>query len=338
VAGTRLWTISESLIFSLTTINVCGKPWHGIHLDWLRLYRDIASYRSFSAAAAANGVTQSAASQAVAQIEKRLGTQLIDRTTRPLQLTPAGQTFLEGCRSILSEFESLEASVRSSGQAQQATVRVSAIYSVGLRDMTRYVQAFEKTHPGSSVRMEYAHTERVYEKVQTGAADIGLLAWPRKGRDLITTPWKTEEMVVVVSPTHSLAGRKSVRPTKLRGEAIVGFDRGTVIRQRIDRFLRSHGVQSDVVLEFDNIENVKQAVEAGSGIALLPWPAVAREVTAGSLSAIRFADARFTRPLGIVRRKAKLRSPLVERFVELLRQPDDNGLADAPPGSGRFQR
>ena len=288
------------------------------------MFCDVATSRSFSQAAAANGITQSAASQAIAQIERHLGAQLIDRTTRPLLLTLVGQTFYEGCRGLIEQYDALESTVRASGRIQQSTVRVSAIYSVGLRDMNRYVETFEAQNPGATVRLDYAHTNRVYERVQTGTADLGLLAWPKQGRDLITLPWKTEEMVVVCAPSHPLASRSTVRPTKLRGERIVGYDRGTVIRQRNDRILRTHGVGSDTVLEFDNIENVKQAVEAGSGIALLPSPTVLREVRAGTLAELHLANAVFTRPLGIVQRRTKNRSPLVERFIELLRQPDDS--------------
>lgn len=287
------------------------------------MFCDVAASRSFSQAAAAHGITQSAASQAIAQIERQLGAQLIDRTTRPLQLTPIGQTFYDGCKNIIEQYDVLESTVRATGKIQQSTVRVSAIYSVGLRDMNRYVETFESTNPGASVRLDYAHTNRVYERVQAGTADLGLVAWPKQGRDLLTVPWKTEEMVVVCAPSHPFATRATVRPAKLRGERIIGFDRGTVIRQRIDRFLRTHGVANDTVLEFDNIENVKQAVEAGSGIALLPSPTVLREVKAGTLTEIKLADAVFTRPLGIVRRRTKNRSPLVDRFIELLRQPDE---------------
>jgi LysR family transcriptional regulator, low CO2-responsive transcriptional regulator len=295
------------------------------------VFCDVATTRSFSAAAASNGITQSAASQAVRQIEKRLGAQLVDRTTRPLQLTAAGKDYFEGCKRILHEYDTLEAAVRQSGEIQQTIVRVSAIYSVGLRDMNRYVEAFERANPGASLKLDYAHTDRVYERIQTSAADLGLVAWPKQGRDLVTIPWKSEEMVVVCAPSHPFAQRASVRPSKLRGERFVGFDRGTVIRQRIDRFLRSHGVPSDVSLGFDNIENVKQAVEAGSGIALLPLPTVLREVAAGTLVAVRFAEARFTRPLGIVRRRTKTNNPLIDRFIELLRQPDETAPVRPDP-------
>src|SRR5437667_3592570 len=146
-----------------------------MQIESLKVFCDVARLRSFSQAAQsqAKPITQSAASQVVSQLEKRMGVQLIDRSTRPLQLTPLGQTYYEGCKALLEQYEELEASIRTAHAQQARTLRVAAIYSVGLSDMGQYVSRFQADHPDVRVHLEYLHPNRVYEKVREGTADLG---------------------------------------------------------------------------------------------------------------------------------------------------------------------
>src|ERR1700758_2376889 len=111
-----------------------------MHLGSLKVFCDVARNRSFSQAANVNHITQSAASQIVSQLERRMDVQLIDRSTRPLQLTNLGQTYYVGCKSLLEQYDELEASIRNAQDELGGTVQVAAIYSVGLGDMGQLVQ------------------------------------------------------------------------------------------------------------------------------------------------------------------------------------------------------
>lgn len=292
-----------------------------MQFEALKVFCDVARLRSFSQAATANRVSQSAASQIVLMLEKRLGgVQLIDRSTRPLQLTELGRLYYEGCKGLVEQYQELEAQVRTAGTRHDANVQVAAIYSVGLGDMGQFVDRFMADNPGARVQIEYLHPDRVYEKVLTGTADFGLVSFPRKSRDMVVLPWRDEEMVLVASPQHALTRQKSVKPAQLAGEKFVGFDRELIIRRQVDRFLREHNAPVEVVMEFDNIENIKKAVEINAGVAILPEPTLRREVEGGTLVALPLAGARLVRPLGILyRRQHKLNFATV-KFMELLRQ------------------
>jgi DNA-binding transcriptional LysR family regulator len=285
------------------------------------VFCDVFRCRSFSQAAAEHGLTQSAVSQIVLQLEKHLEVQLIDRSRRPLQLTALGQTYYDGCKTLIEQYQELEASIRTSQARQAATVQVAAIYSVGLGDMGQYVERFQAQYPTVKVHVEYLHPDRVYERVLDGTADFGLVSFPRKMRELTRLPWRDEEMVLVCVPGHCLAGQPSVRPAQLTGEKYVAFDKELVIRREVDRFLREHDVAAEVVLSFDNIENIKKAIEIGAGVALLPAPSVTQEVQAGSLVAVPLDGARLVRPLGIIHRRHTRPSTSARRFIDLLRQP-----------------
>src|SRR5262245_21158538 len=192
-----------------------------MQFESLKLFCDVARLRSFSQAAAANDITQSAASQIVLQLEKRLGLQLVDRSTRPLHLTREGQLYYEGCKGLVEQYLELESAVRSLPAEIAPTVQVAAIYSVGLGDMSLYVQQFAERYPGVDVHIEYLHPDRVYERVGDGTANFGLVSFPRKSRELETIPWRDEEMVLACAPTHRLAKLREVRPSHLQNEQFV---------------------------------------------------------------------------------------------------------------------
>jgi DNA-binding transcriptional LysR family regulator len=316
-----------------------------MQLEFLQVFCDVARCRSFSQAAAANNLSQSAVSQIVLQLERRLGVQFVDRSTRPLQLTSLGQVYYEGCRELVEQYRELEASIRHAQTQIDATVQVAAIYSVGLGDMGHRVEEFAGKYPGARVHVEYLHPDRVYERVHEGAADFGLVSFPRKSRELIVLPWREEDMVLVCAPGHPLAEYKSIRPAQLDGAKYIGFDRELVIRRQVDRFLREQGVSVEVAMEFDNIENIKKAIEISAGVALLPEPTLRREVEAGTLVARPLAGAHLVRPLGILLNRHHKLTTTVLRFIDLLRQTGDslpetdgNGAAHSSRNNGAGRR
>lgn len=298
----------------------------------VEIFCDVASRRSFSKAAQAHNVSQSLASQTVHTLEERLGTLLIDRSKRPLELTRAGELYYDGCRKLLSDYRQLEDRVREVENNKVAgRVRVVAIYSVGLLRMDAYVRRLEELYPEVNLRVEYLHPDVLYERVLADEADLGLVSFPRDGGEISCINWQEQEMVLVVPGGHRLAGRKSVRPQEISGEEFVAFTSELTVRKQIDRWLKQEHAQVNVVHEFDNIENIKRAVEVGSAVTILPEPTVEREVSLGSLHRIRLKGVDWRRPLGIIHRRHKNLTTAANKFVELLHedpatfaQPDSN--------------
>src|SRR5438552_2595855 len=132
-----------------------------MQFEALKVFCDVARQRSFSQAALANELTQSAVSQIVQQLERRLGVQLVDRTTRPLQLTALGKAYYEGCQGLVERYQELEATIRQAQNQLAGTVQVAAIYSVGLGDMGQLIDTFQAQQPQARVQIEYLHPDRV---------------------------------------------------------------------------------------------------------------------------------------------------------------------------------
>src|SRR5574341_914826 len=186
-------------------------------LETLHLYCDIVRLRSFSRGAAANQVSQSAASQAVQQLEAELGVRLIDRTKRPFALTLEGRAYHEACRAILQVHEKALADIATLRGQVGGTVRVAAIYSVGLHDMSRHVQRFTALHPHAKVRLDYLHPHKVVEAVVEDEADLGVLSYPEAKRGLAVISLRSEPIVFVCPPGHRLARRRGVAAADLNG-------------------------------------------------------------------------------------------------------------------------
>ena len=303
-----------------------------MNLDTLRLYCDVVRLRSFSRAAAASGVSQSAASQAVQQLEAELDATLLDRSRRPLEPTAEGRGFYDACRGLLAGFDKARADLAASRQRVEGTVRVAAIYSVGLHDMSRHMQPFMAAYPNARVLLECLHPHKVVEAVLNDEADLGILSYPAASRALEVLPLREEPMMVVTHPSHPLARRRRVSPADLDGARFVAFDHDLPIRRAIDRALKQHGVKVDVAMEFDNVETIKQAIGIAAGISILPAPTVQKESEMKTLAAVELALPGLVRPVAIIHRRGRHLTAAVSRFIAQLR--DD----DARPAAARVLR
>lgn len=292
-----------------------------MNLESLRLFCEVVRLHSFSKGARAMSVSQAAASQAVSHLEADLDVLLIDRSKRPFVLTPEGQQYYESVRGLLKGYDEIAAKIRSTRSQVAGTVRVAAIYSVGLHVMSRHMQQFMTTYPEARIRLEYLHPAKVLEAVLDEEADLGIVSYPLANRELRVVPLRSEPMVFVCRPDHRLAQRKRIEPRDLDGEAFVAFEGDLAIRKAIDRCLRKYRAAPNVVMEFDNIETIKQALEIGAGVSILPEPTVQRESARGSLVARPTAMGELTRPIGIIHRRRKRFTPALSRFMELLKEP-----------------
>jgi len=294
-----------------------------MHLETLRLYCDVVRLRSFSRGADENFVSQSAASQAVQQLEKQVGVALIDRTKRPFVVTPEGQSLYEACRTLLESWEKAKAEVAVVKARVDGTVRVAAIYSVGLHAVSRPMQQFMSLYPEARVQLECLHPHKVVEAVLSGEADVGIMSYPPVGRGLSVVPLRSEPMAFVCHPNHRLARRKTIAPADLNGETFIAFDPELTIRKAIDRTLRQHNVKVNVVMEFDNIETIKQAIIIAAGVSILPRHTVQKEVGVRTLAAVPLGVPDLVRPVGIIHRRQKPLTPTVARFIQMLRDASD---------------
>ena len=290
-------------------------------LRQLQLFKDIAQQRSVSRGALANGMSQSAASQFLLETEKEIGVALLDRRTRPLALTEAGQLYLDMCRDVLRRREEFTAAVGHLRDRVEGAVRVAAIYSVGLSEMAQLESEFGRRYPDAELRVEYLRPEKVYEAVAAQQADLGLVSYAEPTKQVAVLPWREEQMVVAVSAYHPFANLTEVPPSELGGLEFVAFDEDLPIRRDIDRFLRERHVHVKVTLHFDNIQMIKEAVAHGAGISIMPARAMLAEVSQGRLVGVPLAAPELYRPVGIIYRRRERLPRAAQAFLDLLQEP-----------------
>jgi DNA-binding transcriptional LysR family regulator len=282
-----------------------------------------------------NGISQSAASQHVQELERALGAELLDRSTRPLTVTPAGKLYGELCRDILRRKDDFEAALQRLKQEVEGTLRVASIYSVALSEMVGLEREFGQRQPEAKLEVQYLQPARIYDAVLGGEVDLGLISYPEARRDLTVIPWRQEEMVLAVAPEHPLAASAelpaggSIAPQALNGVDFIAFDDDLPIRRHLDKFLKEHGVEVNVTLHFDNIQMIKEAVIHNFGISIMPFRTMREDIEQGRLAAVRIADATLFRPLGIIHRKKKRFHRVAQAFLDLLREAPSSASSAA---------
>jgi DNA-binding transcriptional LysR family regulator len=301
-----------------------------MNIDHFKVFCDLAETQSFSKTAALNGVTQSAVSQRVRQMEEQFGATLIERGRRNFALTPEGIAILEASREILAIYNDLGTRLHTIRNVVTGTLRIASIFSIGLHELPPFLKAFRERHPDVQVQVEFRRSQQVYLEVQNGEVDAGLVAYPAKRTGIAFDLFEEDDMVLIVHPNHPLAQSKLVSLQRLNGEKFISFEPDTPTRKVIDRYFRENGIVAVHVMEFDNVETVKRAVEVESGISIVPANTVRQEVETGLLAAVRLEGKRLTRPLGVIYQRNRPRFPALAEFIAILK----DGSRTAGPLNG----
>jgi len=291
-----------------------------MHIETLKIFCDIAELRSFSKTADKHLLSQSAVSQQLAQLEVTHKCQFIDRKKRPIELTKPGELLYKAAKDMLERYEQLTSELSSLRSSAGSRINVAAIYSIGMHALPSYVKKFMVNYPNVNVHIEYFSADKIYELVLAGEVDIGLVAVPKRDKRLDVYDFEDEPLVLACSPRHPLASESEVDIHQLQFERFIGFEKDVPTRIWIDNILQRYNIVVRPVMEFDNVETIKRAVEINSGISMLPRTAILQEVGAGTIKAIPFSNENFVRPTGIIIRKNKLMGQAGRYFIELLQK------------------
>jgi len=291
-----------------------------MHIETLKVFCDLADLRSFSKTAEKHLLSQSAISQQLAQLELVHKCQLINRKKRPIELTQAGRLLYQASKDILDRHEQLQSEMTTLKSFAASRINVAAIFSIGMHTLPDYIKRFMVSYPEVNVHVEYFSAARIYGLVLAGDIDIGLVAVPKRDKRLDVYDFQAEPLVFVCSLKYPLSNESKIDIHKLQFEKFIAFDKNVPTRIWIDGILDRYNVTVRSVMEFDNIETIKRAVEINSGVSILPKTALLQELGSRTLKAIPFSNENFVRPTGIIIRKDKIFSQAGRYFIELLRK------------------
>jgi DNA-binding transcriptional LysR family regulator len=292
-----------------------------MQIDSLKVFCDLAESESFTKAAQINNVTQSAVSQQISSLERVFKSLLIERSKKRFRLTREGQVLYDYSKQIIATYEALGSKLQEIKDIISGTIRVATIYSIGLHDLPPYLKRFLKAYPTVNVHVEYRRANQVYEDVMGNVVDLGLVAYPTRDNKLEIYPLRKDPLVLVCHPQHPLAKQKRIKMKTLSGQKFIGFQPDIPTRKALDKILKENNVDVQHVMEFDNIETVKRAVEIDAGVAIVPQTTVVQEVAKQTLAQVDLDDGDFFRPLAAIYKKNKVLSPAMKQFLSILKEP-----------------
>ncbi|GAB6848565.1 LysR family transcriptional regulator [Paraburkholderia kururiensis] len=289
-----------------------------VTLRQLRVFIEVAQRQSFSRAGDEIGLTQSAVSRCVRELETEIGLKLIDRTTRDVQLTDVGANLVASVSRLLADLDDTLREIREIGEQRRGRVVVAASPTVACRLMPRVIAACGRQFPYVALGLRDDVQSDVVRKVRSGEVDFGVVIGPFAADDMTSETVMTDSFCVVMRDDHALAGRREVAWKDLDGERLVMLDQASGSRPIIDAVMSEQGVHVTVVQELGHSATVYGLVEAGIGVSVLPW--LALPLPAGASLVARPLVPRAERTVALVRRRDRSLSPAAEAVWTLIGQ------------------
>lgn len=287
-------------------------------LKQLRVFVAVARHGSFSRAGEAIGLTQSAVSHSVKELEAEVGVRLLDRTTREVVLTDAGLRLANRVERLLDELQAALLDARSFGVQRSGTVRVATSQTISAHLMPQCIAAGERQYPEIRIMLRDQAQQQVLRSVRNAEVDFGIVVDPVQAVDLECEAVLHEPFLLLCRDDHPFAARQEVRWSALNGCRLVLQDYASGSRPLIDSALRQQGVEAQVVQEIGHPATLFPMVAEGIGISI--FPALALPLPEGGRLRVRRLVPEINRALMLVRRKNRSLTPAAEAIWQVARQ------------------
>jgi DNA-binding transcriptional LysR family regulator len=289
-----------------------------LDLHKLRIFASVARLMSFTRAADTLHMTQPTVSQQLAMLEVQFGTALIERGTRRLRLTPAGEALLPYAEKLLTlSQEAFEVTRAAAGLADR-TLRFGVGHTLAIYLLPGLLSRYQAQYAGHSVRISAGNTDQLLAMVASDAVELALVGLPAEHPDIVVAPFMRDHLLVIVAPGDVWAKRVDVELEEVRQRTLLTREPGSALRASVERLLGASFLAGDSVIQLGETEAIKRSVEAGLGVALIQGIAVEREVAAGNLCALRLRGGDDSRTYAYAHRRDHLLSSAATHLVQLL--------------------
>ncbi len=306
-----------------------------MNLRQLRYLVALADERHFTRAAAREHVAQPALSQQIRSLEAELGMPLVERTTRRVAMTQAGEVLVARARRALAELDAAHAELQSLAGVQTGRLSVGALHTMGPVDLSLLLATFHDRHPAIELTVREQSSEELAAMLRDDEIDLAFLSVTERiqSRGLSLRPLVSEELVVVLPAEHALAGRDRLRLRDLSGESFISFREGARLRELLVRSAQRAGFEPRIALESNESRRIRSLVSRGLGVAILPRSDA--EGPGSSVAVSDLVEPPLTRDVTLAARAERRPSPAAEAFVALaLEAYGGAGPADPGPGAG----
>jgi DNA-binding transcriptional LysR family regulator len=284
----------------------------------LRVFLAVADERSFSRAAGKVHLTQPAVSQTVRRLERALGEELFDRSSKTGTLTDAGVMLQNYAQRLVRLAEETESAVRELRDLRRGRVLVGA-NEAAVHTLLPLIGRFRARHPRIVIDVRRIPARQIAVEVQQGSIEFGALTFHPSEPGLLEVSVGSDELVLLVPPSHALARRKRVEMEDVAGQAVVAHNDPSPARERVLRLFEARRVPLDIVIALPSLDGIKRAVELNLGVALLPRRCALTEIASRRLIAIPVAGISRRRQVTLVCRRDH-RSHAANAFLEVAQQ------------------
>ena len=287
-------------------------------LRQLRTFVAVARQGSFSQAGQLIGLSQSAVSHSVKELEAEIGVRLLDRTTREVLLTGAGQQLATRLTRLLEELNTTLLDVRSYGEQRSGTVRVAASQTPSAHLMPQCLASTQQHYPDIRVILHDRVQQAVLQSVRTAEVDFGIVIGPLGDAEFDAEEILQEPFLLLCHQNDALAQTETVTWAMLTDRNMVLQDYASGSRMLVDAILQQLAVSVNVVQEIGHPATLYPMVEAGIGISILP--ALALPLPSGRKLVVRRLYPEMNRSLMLIKRKNRSLTPAAEAVWQEVRQ------------------
>jgi DNA-binding transcriptional LysR family regulator len=291
-----------------------------MELTQLEFFLMVVEQGSFSKAAVHVYRTQPAVSIAIRRLEEEIGAPLFDRSQKTPTLTDAGQLVYDYAQRILTLRDQAQNVVSELRSLERGRVRIGANESTSLYLLPHLILDFRAQHPNVKVEIFRHVSERLPREVLDRNVDFAIMAFEPVDTDLESFPVLRDELVLIMSPDHELAGKESVQINELGKESFLAHNVKTASRYKVvDAFSQNH-TPLNITLELATVETIKRFVQLKIGLAFVPSMCVAEELERGTLATVPVEGLSYVRTLWAIHRRRMTFSHAANAFLEVLRQ------------------
>jgi len=282
----------------------------------LEIFLCAAKHLNFTRAGEELHLSQPSVSVRIRQLESDLGVKLFEQLGKKIALTEAGRLLVPYALRVLAAADDARHAVEELQGLARGSLKVGASTTPGMYVLPKVIAEFKSLYPGVEVHLRVKDTRQVEEGVIRNEFDFGFVGGHLVGDEVKVIPWLTDELLLIVPPRHPLAKKRQVRAKDLTRERFILREQGSATQAAVDSSLRASGVQPEPVIEMENPESVKRAVQSGLGVAFVSRFAVETELKARALAAVTVRDLKIRREMKIVHRVGKHLSKAALAFIE----------------------
>lgn len=292
----------------------------------LRVFTVVARMLNFTHAARRLGVTQPALSMSVRQLEAKLGTTLLDRSTRSVQLSQIGGLLLPTAERLVESFDRTVDGMREVSAGRQGYVSIACPEGVAAHVVAPTLARFVEQNPNIVVSVHDGDATSVERMMHLFSADFGVTGYWKEHPDFVVEPLTVDRCCLICPPGHRFGTRKSVSIRDLHNLPIVSLNRDAGTRRLIESICASNGIKLVVQFEVARVSTLVEMVASGLCVSVLTVQSTPHN-TGNALRVIPFREPELTYPIHIVTRANKMLTPSASRFVAALRDRFSTSIA-----------